>query len=159
MITASFFLSVEFYVMAAVAAAAVIGLCVKPASKGPASTHLLPGILCCDTDATGPQAPELHFRCAADGTVMLSRCGLSGITDSGAVSLAVTKTGFDLSIEERIVPADGGEPINMVLFTLDFLGQERYHIRYNSEPTGLFATFTLTNIPDMEITKLLKVNS
>lgn len=154
MIECAFFTSVEFYVMAAIAAAAVLGVCVRPASKGEAQTHLLAGVLC---SMNPPQAiPAIHLQCHNDGSVTLTRGGLHGLTDEGAVSLAVTVAGFDVTIEERMVPTPSGNPVDAALFTLDFLGQEHYHVRYNSDATGLFAAFTLSNRPDMNISRELK---
>ncbi len=150
--TAQFFTSTEFYVIATAAAAAVIGLCVKPVSRREAKTYLLAGT----TEAgIAPEPPALHLRCRNDGAVEITRTGLDNITDAGAISLAITVTGFDISIEERLVIADCGEPRNQATFILDFLAPEYYHIQYRSENTGLFSAFTLHVRPGIEIHKTL----
>lgn len=149
-----FFTSVEFYVLATVVAAAVIGLCAKPTSRGPARTHLLPGILS-DTSDIPADGPALDITCREDGSVIIHRTGLEDITDAGAVSLAITVIGFDISIEERQVIADCGAPRSQVSFALDFLAPEYYHVRYNSDNTGLFAAFTLHVKPGIKIHKQL----
>lgn len=158
MILLLLFNSVQFYVLAAVVAAAVVACCVKPSIKGEARTWLLAGTLCA-TDSDSSAAPAIDVRCMPDGKVMLTRRGLSGMTSGGAVSLAVTVAGFDISVEERVVTAIEGEPVDTALFTLDFLGRERYHLRYNSESTGLFVAFTLPVRPDMVLHKPLAVRS
>lgn len=150
--------SVEIYVIAAVGAAAVLALCIKPSARGEARQYLLAGTLCrVDT----PQAAEaaIDIECLADGKVLLTRRGLKNVNDTGAVSLAVTVTGFDISVEERIVCGNGGEPVDTALFTLDFLGQERYHLHYNSEPTATSASLTLSNRDGMHLSRELKVSS
>ena len=150
--------SVEIYVLAAVLAAGVIAWFVRPSNREAAREHLLAGTLCMVPGAS-PE-PAIHIECLPDGNVLLTRCGLPPMTDGGAVSLAVSIIGFDVAIEERIVAAPGaGEPVNTALFTLDFLGHERYHLRYNSEPTATAASFTLSNRDGMSLVKPLKVNS
>lgn len=146
----SFFSSTEFYVIASVAAAAVVALCVKPQPRGEAIERLLAGTLC---DVSDPDLrPRITLACSSDGRVMLTRSGLHGLTTHGAVSLAATRIGSDITIEERITPSPGGEPVDTALFTLDFLTPGRYHIRYNSDATGLFAAFTFTSGPDRPAT-------
>lgn len=155
MITASFLTSVEFYVIAAVVAAAVIGYSVSPGAKGESRKYLLAGTLCKVID-TPVAAPALKVTCLDNGDVLLTRSGISGVDDRGAVSLAVTVSGFDINIEEKIVTsASGGEAIDTALFTFDFIGIERYHVHYNSPETGLFAAFTLNNRPGMQFSSPL----
>ena len=64
---------------------------------------------------------------------------------SGAVSLAVRVSGFDIVIEDRVTPGDLS-PLGMAaaaVFTLDFLAPEWYHIRYESEQFSEHAALTL----------------
>ena len=151
--------AVEIYVLLAVAAAAVVALCVKPSARGEAVSHLLAGRLCRLEDVPA-QTPSVDFECLDDGNVLLSRRGLKEMTDSGAVSLAVTVIGFDVTVEERVVAGrNGGEPVDTALFTLDFIGPERYHVRYISEPTASAASLTLHNRPEMHVSRPLLLNS
>lgn len=146
-----FFSSVEFYVIATVVAAAVLGLCVKPASKGPARQQLLAGIL-----GKGERKdPGLEIRCREDGAVEMTRTGLEGLTDASAVSVAVNVAGFDVTIKERITGADCGEERNEAMFVLDFLAPEHYHIKYENEDTNLFCAFTLHVRPGIRSRKEL----
>ena len=86
-----------------------------------------------------------------DGSVVLTRNGIEGVSTSGAVSLAVTIIGFDITIEERIVPGNNlDEPIDTATFVLDFLAPDRYHLKYNSSATSRFATTTLLVRQDFE---------
>lgn len=146
-----FFTSVEFYVIATVVAAAVLGLCVKPASKGPARQHLLGGIL----RKGAAKQPGLEILCREDGAVEIVRTGLDGLTDASAVSAAVNVTGFDIVIKERIMVADCGEDRNEAVFVLDFLAPEHYHIKYENEDTNLFCAFTLHVRPGIKSRKEL----
>lgn len=149
----SFLTSTEFYVIASLAAAAIVGLCVKPQSRGEALEHLLAGNLC-DLSDIDP-ASRLTLTCDSDGKILLTRHGLAGLTADGAVSLSVKRIGTEITIEERITPATTGEPIDSALFTLDFIPPGRYHIRYNSESTGLFSAFTMTVRPSSTLTRPL----
>lgn len=89
--------------------------------------------------------------------MLLTRSGLAGLTSAGAVSLAVTVTGTDVAIEERITGATSpSEPVDTALFTLDFLRPGRYHVRYNSSSLGLFSAFTLSVRPGASLTRPLR---
>lgn len=151
--------------MATIVAAAVIALCVRPSSRGRAREHLLSGVLCqfCGDSADGScevKEPGISFECLENGNVLLTRYGLRGLTDSDAVSLAVTVIGFDVTIEERIHRGTTpGEPVDTALFTLEFFGRERYHIHYSSEPTAMAASLTLSNRDGLHADRVLKVNS
>lgn len=152
--------SVEFYVALAVVAAAIVALCVKPAGRGEARQYLLPGTLCgCaepQTMTADDEAGWVDISCNDDGTVALTRRGLRGMNASGALSLAITVIGFDVTIEERVAePREAGEPTDMALFTLDFMGRERYHVKYNSEATGSFVSFSLNNRPGLAFSRRL----
>ena len=151
-----FFHSTEFYVIASMAAAAVVGLCVRPPSRGEAIERLLAGTLC-RSDSNDPE-PRVTISCPEDGgPVLLTRSGLAGLTSAGAVSLAVTVTGTDVAIEERITGATSpSEPVDTALFTLDFLRPGRYNVRYNSSSLGLFSAFTLSVRPGASLTRPLR---
>lgn len=159
MITVFLLSSVEIYVLLALLAAAVLALCMNPSKKGEAISHLLAGTFCQFED-NGIDSPIIDFECLESGNVLLTRRGLLNLTESSAVSLAITIIGFDITIQERIVIGNGsGEPINTALFTLDFIGAERYHIRYISEQTSSAASLTLNNRPEMHVSRQLKLNS
>lgn len=134
--------SVEFYVIAGTAAAAVVALAAVPRRQGPAVLHLVAGEL---SDSDEEEAtPMLDATVDSRGHVILTRTGLRGLRDDGAVSLAVNVIGFDVQIEERITPGRRGlGRADTVCFDLDFFAPERYHISYNSEDTGAFTAFTL----------------
>lgn len=155
----SVFDSIEFYVIAAVVASAVVGLCVRPSSKGEAVTRLLAGELSPARDDGADSTPSIELLVEEDGSVTLTRRGLDGMVHaSGALSLVVNVAGFDISVEERLTPgcpeADVPEPAE-ARFTLDFLGAERYHLRYYSEATGGLAVTPLHVRPGIHIVKPL----
>lgn len=146
--------SVEFYVIAAVVAAAVIAFSARRGDEGPARQILLPGVLV-KSDRNSGKVIELI--CNEDGSVVLRRYGVEGVTVSGAVSLAITVRGFDVLIKERIVegnPVD--EMIDTASFVLDFMGEERYFISYSAEAYGLFVALTLKNRVGNRIVKPLQ---
>ncbi len=150
--------SVELYVLGAVAAAAVVGLCVRPSDKGAARKHLVSGELLSEAVDDGDE-PGIDIRVSDDGSVEVVRRGLAGLVHAdGAASAAVTVAGFDILIEERLTPGagltDGADP-EAARFTLDFLGRERYHLRYYSEATGGMAATSLHVRPGITISRRL----
>lgn len=151
----SFFQTTEFYVIATMAAAAVVAACMRPPSRGEAIERLLAGRLC---DVADPDlSPHVTLTCDDSGAVLLTRSGLEGLSDECAVSVACTLVGDTLTVKERIVRSNRqSEPVDTALFTLDFLCPGRYHVRYQSEQTGLFAAFPLTVRPGNTITRPLR---
>lgn len=137
----------------AVVAAAIVAFAAKPATHGPAEQYLLAGHLFDDFEADGP---ELQLECLDNGHVVILRRGVEGVGDDGAVSLAVEVIGSDIRIEERIAAgrtAPGS--VKGAEFELRFLKPGFYHVRYNSQPTGLFAAFPLHVAPGIRISKQL----
>ncbi|MDE7426687.1 MAG: hypothetical protein K2M79_02675 [Muribaculaceae bacterium] len=151
MVILSIFNTVEFYVILAVVAAAIVAAASIPASKGEAKLHLLPCIL--DSgDAAIPAG--LHFRCRDDGSVDVVRTGLQGVGPAGAVSMSVKVIGFDISIEERVTHSDTSHgEFHEACFNMDFLAPEWYHIKFNSEDTGQLCACTLHVRPGLKMSK------
>ncbi len=148
------FHSVEFYVVLTAVAALVVGVLCAPSGRGPAETGFLTGYLR-ESRVGEPMEPGIRVECLADGNVLLTRHGLADLTDTATVSLAVTRAGFDISIEERVTPGRGGEWIDTATFILPGLGQERYHLKYNSRPTSTFAALTFRNTPGLKAERRL----
>ena len=145
--------SIEFYVVAAFVAAAVIGIVAMPKSRGEVRTFLYAGELdssACDTEPSVVAHVDNH------GRLEIYRYGLEGVGMAGAFSLAVKINGFDVTIEERLTTGhmSAGEAA-MGYACIDCLGPERYHIQYRSEATGRNAAFSLNIKPGNEITRLL----
>lgn len=153
--------SVEFYVYATLVAAAIVAFLARPSSRGEARQHLLAGELSNASNRSwsdGNSAqPSISLIVRDDGAVVLFRHGIEGVSSSGAVSLAITVIGFDITIEERIVPGNNlDDPIDTATFVLDFLAPDRYHLKYNSSATSSFVATTLLVRPDYE--KHLQLN-
>ncbi len=143
--------SVEFYVILFTVAAMVVGLMARPADKGEAHTSFATGELSREVDTT----PRIEVRCLDNGDVELRRCGLHGITGDATVALAITRIGYDISIEERVTPGDGsGTTVERATFLIKGLAQERYHMKYNSEAYSLFLATTLPNRPGIAFTRV-----
>lgn len=158
-------LSIELCVVLFMAAAFVVALCARPHGTEPAETGFLTGELSSEPPgqpAGAPAHPEpspsVEFLCRDDGAVVITRHGLQGLTEGATVALAVTRTGFDITVKERIAPArePGGAPVDTATFVLDGLGQERYHIKYDSEATSSFAALTLRNTPGLHAVRPLR---
>lgn len=145
--------TLEFYIVMAVVAAAIVALAARPASHGPAEQHLLAGRL---YDDYGDGAPELMMECTESGSVAITRRGIEGVACDGAVSLAVEVAGSDIRIEERIVPGRMAlGPVQAAEFDLRSIRPGFYHVRYNSQPTGLFAAFPFHVAPGIRTSKTL----
>ena len=148
------FETIEFYVIAAMVAAAIVAYFSRPATKGPVRQFLLAGEM--SPGAAGTER-SIEINCLDDGRVELTRHGVTGVGPDGAVSLAVTVKGFDVTIIERTVagqwaPLDGVD----ARFVLDFLGPEWYHVNYKNEDTGQMAVLTLHVRPGIHIIKPLQ---
>ena len=100
MILAGFFQTVEFFVIAALSAAAIVAYMCMPKSRGEAVVHTVAGELSAGDGGDGEES-ELLVEVRDDGAVVLTRSGIEGITASGAVSVAATVCGFDMNVEER----------------------------------------------------------
>ena len=152
----SWFNAGEFVVIAGAAAAAVVALSALPSRRGVAVLHTVAGDLS-DSRADTPAVPAIDVEVDANRRVIIRRTGIAGVGDTGAASLAVNVIGFDIEIEERLTR--GRLPLerrDTAVFTLDFLGAERYHIRYNSEDAGVFAAFTLPVREGIRVRRTLK---
>lgn len=148
-ISASVFQTLEFYIIVSVIAAAVIAVASLPERKGEVKLHLLAGELTAeDLDAPSPAGAgngHLRIEVHSGRFVSILRTGLDGVTMSGAASLVVKVSGFDIVIEERISPGTS-TPFGMAsgaLFHIDFLAPEWYHVRYESERFNEHAAFSL----------------
>lgn len=170
--------STEFLVSLFVVAALLVGLIVKPSRRGQAETSFARGELYPDADTT----PRVEFRVAPDGTLEISRCGLTDLTSADSVSLAITRIGFDIDIQERIVRNDharvrrdpaadlpapfhgafstpspygltDADAVGRAIFRIPGLAPERYHIKYNSPAYSTFLATTLPLRPGISFTR------
>ncbi len=154
------FHSVEFYVVLLTVAALVVGFLSSPSRRGPAETGFVTGFLR-ESRQGEPMEPSILIECLPDGNVTITRYGLHDLTDAATVALAVTRAGFDISIEERVTPggarygASQAAPVDTATFILPGLGRERYHLKYNSQPTSTFAALTFRNTPGIRATRPL----
>lgn len=146
--------SVEFYIILTIVAAAVAALMLRPPSEAPVEEYLLPGDL---SESPGCPQPSIRLECLADNTAILTRCGAPGALPDGAVSIAVTVKGADVTIEERIVASKGAaQSCCDAAFLLKFLRPgRRYHVKYNSNATGTYAVFRLHVAAGLKIAREL----
>ncbi len=147
MILAGFFQTVEFFVIAALSAAAIVAYMCMPKSRGEAVVHTVAGELSAGDGGDGEE-PELLVEVRDDGAVVLTRSGIEGITASGAVSVAATVCGFDMNVEDA--------RIDKARFVLDFMAPEWYHVRYANSDTGEFCSFRLHVKPGIKMRRRLK---
>lgn len=157
MIDPAFFHSTEFFVIAAVVAALIVGFMALPSRRGEARQFFIEA----DVIDTGsdPDVPSIEFICRDDGSVTLIRRGLEGVRTSGMVNLAVTTIGFDISIHERLVEGSTWDThADTAIATLDFMGAERYHIVYISDALSRIATLTVNNRPGFRASRPLTLS-
>ncbi len=157
MIDPAFFHSTEFFVIAAVVAALIVGFMALPSRRGEARQFFVQA----DVMDTGdePDVPSIELICRDDGSVTLIRRGLQGVRTSGMVNLAITLIGFDLTIQERLIEGSTWDgPADTAMATLDMLGTERYHLVYRSEALSRIATLTLNNRPGFRASRPLTLS-
>ena len=148
------FNTVEFYILTAFIAAAVIAFAAMPSQKSAARNFFYAGDLFSDAE---PSAPGIVAIVEDDGRLAIHRFGLQNIGMDGAYSIAVTIIGFDVTIEERLTA--GTDVVGMATagkVVLDCLGAERYHIHYRNEAMGRSAAFSLNIRPGNRVDRLLE---
>lgn len=154
----SWFNTIEFYVIAGALAAGAVAFAALPQRRGNGRQHLIAGEISGSGEAQPqPRQPAIDIEVDDRGRVHITRTGLPQITDTGAASLAINVVGFDVIIQERLTYGSGWPTIDTARFTLDFLGSERYKIRYNTDQdTGLLTAFTLNVTPGLRLHRDLK---
>lgn len=145
MILLSIFQTVEFYVISATMAAAVIAAASLPSRRGAARTFLYAGELMAPISQVGERGGQgITVTIDENCRMHIHRFGLEGICESGAYSLSVKIFGFDVEINERLTPGrHGGEEMTQAEAVIDCFGRERYHFQYKSEATNRSCAFTL----------------
>lgn len=153
MLPCSFFNTVEFYVICAFVAAAVIAAVSTPSRKGAARTFLFAGTLIPDAEDGGA-----GIRAEVDdfGYLVITRFGFRDLCTDGAYSLAVEIAGFDVIIKERVTPGRHGFPVPAARCVVDCLGRERYHFQYISEHSRASAAFSLNIRPGNKVERKLE---
>lgn len=150
-----FFQSIEFYVVAAMVAAMIVGFMAKPSGKGAARQTLVEA----DLISAGSTIPALKVEALDDGNVILRREGLQGVTSSGVVKMLVTIIGNDVTVEEAVAEGSAwSAEADTAVAILDMLGRDRYHLRYICDKTAgdRFCAFTLNNRPGFKSERMLK---
>lgn len=156
------FHSVEFYVTILVIAALAVGILAMPSGHGPVETSFSEGQLSFNPDLKDT-TPRIEIDCQTDGTVKITRVGIpDNINSAATVALAITRKGFDISIEERITPDNRAmlssetTPVNTAIYHLTNLARERYHLKFNSDSTSSFTAVTFINRPGIHSTRIFR---
>lgn len=101
--------------------------------------------------------PYLRVACGEGGKVVIERVNVEGLTESGAVSLAVTFKGKDVEILERVNPGyDSDRAVAGARFTIDMAGFEWRQVKWSDEESGLWCAFSLHIRQGIEFTVPLK---
>lgn len=139
------FNSVEFYILTAFVAAAIIAFAAMPSRRSAARSFFYGGELFADA---APSGPGIVAIVEDDGRLAIHRFGLQNIGLDGAYSVAVTIIGFDVTIEERLTAGSAASDRSMAgKVLIDCLGPERYHFHYRNEAMGRSAAFSLNIRP------------
>lgn len=152
MVLLGIFQTIEFYIITAFLAAAVVAFAAMPSKRGAARTFFFPCNL--RTDAA-PSEPGIVALVNDRGALEIHRFGIDGLATDGFCSLAVTIIGFDVTIEERLTPGRGSEYATAAYAELDCFGAERYHFNYRSDAIGRSAAFSLNIRPGNRVERLL----
>lgn len=168
----AFLHSVEFYVIATVVAAGIVAFCLRPSGKGAAIVRTVTGWICegdtdRDSETTGSRhyndatddGPQLQIECLRNGNVMIKRTDVRGVGDTGALTLQVIQSGFDLRVTEQLQPGRSSAdtpPVQDAVFVLNFLAPEYYHIHWTTDIGDRFAAFTLHVRPGIKTSQPLK---
>lgn len=135
-------------------AASVVAFAAMPNRRGEARTFFYAAELLQDDKSS---EPIVRFEVDERGRLHITRYGLDGITDVGAMSLAVVIIGFDVTINERLTPSTEGNICNTGRVVVDCLGAERYHIQYRNEKACRSTAFTMTLKPGYSIERQLSI--
>ena len=136
------------YLLLFFAAAAFVAFVARPRDRGEAVKRLYAGTLLkaedIDLRHAGSTMPRLHVHCLGGGKVRLQRLSVANLTESGAISLAVTFKGKDVEIIERDSPGYPDDaPMYGAEFVVDMTGHEWRHVRWVDEDSGLWCAFSL----------------
>ncbi len=138
--------SVEFYVIMTVVAAGLLAICLRPAERGAVITRTVTGWICEGDPEARRDNPRLEIECLPNGNVIVRRTDVTGVGDTGEITLQVTQKGFDLEISEHLVAgrrSPSTPPVQDAVFIFNFMGPEYYHLRWNNHIGDRFAAFTL----------------
>ena len=147
--------SPEFYTIAFVVAMALVALLMGHREKGPASTHIMQLATMADDDNESDD-DTLRLRHLGGGKVLISREGLL-LAPEETVNLVFTIRDAECTILEK----KGVKRRNVVVepvkgeVAVKFLRPMKYHIRYESQVTSRWASFTYDASSPQEKTVLL----
>lgn len=147
--------SPEFYTIAFVVAMALVALLMGHREKGPASTHIMQLATTADDDNESDD-DTLRLRHLGGGKVLISREGLM-LAPEETVNLVFTIRDAECTIlEKKGVKRRNvvGEPVKGEV-AVKFLRPMKYHIRYESQVTSRWASFTYDASSPQEKTVLL----
>lgn len=150
--------TVEWCVIGFIAAMAVLAAVIRPASRHEVATMFLKGDMEPVCAATPVGEPELDIYVADRGPVIVRR-GFDGLlrTDGSSVALAVTVSGYDITIKERLVPGYGDEFIGDVSFDASGLRlRGNYHVQYISDSLSRSTAFSLLIRPGVHVVRTLR---
>ncbi len=141
----SIFTSVEFYIIAFVVAMALVGVMFNPSKHGEAITYFANG---CIKPALSDGMPTLES-IGEDNRrlVLVHRCVAVpiGVTSS----IAIVLSGSDMRVSEKFNIPKGIEPeeaeICDIIYTIDFLLAQRYHLYFESAADGTYASMSVLN--------------
>lgn len=135
--------SVEFYVLALFVAFALVGLLFGKTDRSPARTY----IESMDVTEDVPDAPhEVTLVSQPNGQVTITHRGLE-LKPGDTVNLVATIIDDKIKLVlKRGVDSKMGEicPVKATV-SVNYLPNERIHVRYESEFTGEWSVFTYTN--------------
>lgn len=134
--------SPEFYTIAFVVAMALVALLMGRREKGPASTHIVQ-LVTTATQDDGNDEDIVRLRHMGGGKVLISREGLT-LGPEETINLVFTIRDEECTIlEKKGIKRRGsiGQPVTGEV-TVKCLRPIKYHIRYESQVTSRWASFS-----------------
>ena len=137
-----FFHSIEFYTLALLVAFALLALIFGQKDQDAMSTYIKP----MELGDGGDQASELHLISHADGALEVRHNGLM-LLDGDTVNLVVTVSDSKVRmVEKKGVKGTPGQEKSMAgKVLLDFMREQKFVVRYESEVTGEWRRFSYVN--------------
>ena len=130
------------YTVALVVAFALLGVIFSRPETEPATTS----IVSIDLHYDMPTVNHLSLTCVDNGYILFRHSALS-MHEGESAHLVITTIGEKVKIvEKRGVTTTGNETAATAIATIDCLAQRRFVCRFDSEITGQWCTFNLTNV-------------
>ncbi|MDD2960548.1 MAG: hypothetical protein PHR45_00490 [Muribaculaceae bacterium] len=135
------FTSTEFYIIAFTIAVAITALFFKPTPKDEAATYFFRA----DMSQSDISERKIEISALEDGTLTITHHGLTAPYGTES-SIAITIIGNDIKIVEKLLHEYSDDlPLQSATYIIDRLKHHSYHLYFESEYDGTYATGRFIN--------------